>query len=71
MIVEAILIGQLLKKLSLQSTPTVVGPPRPRSDVIKKLKPGVPSLKPPDAPKPIFEVDPEVFADVIKLKRYF
>lgn len=64
MIVEAILIGQLLKKLSLQSTPTVVGPSRPRPDVIKELKP-------PDAPKPIFEVDPEVFADVIKLKRYF
>jgi len=26
---------------------------------------------PPDAPKPIFEVDPEAFADVIKLKRFF
>ena len=55
MIVEAILIGQLLKKLSLQSTPTVVGPPRPRPDVIKELKP-------PDAPTPIrppsgYEID--------------
>ena len=55
MIAEAILIGQLLKKLSLQSTPTVVGPPRPRPDVIKELKP-------PDAPTPIrppsgYEID--------------
>jgi hypothetical protein len=53
MIVEAILIGQLLKKLSLQSTPTVVGPPKP--DVIKQLRP-------PDAPTPIrppsgYEID--------------
>ena len=62
MIAEGFLIVQLLDKLSLRSTPPTVGPPRP--DVIKQLKP-------PDAPKPIFEVDPEVFADVIKLKRYF
>ena len=62
MIAELALIVQLLDKLSLRSTPPTVGPPRP--DVIKQLKP-------PDAPKPIFEVDPEVFADVIKLKRYF
>ena len=27
--------------------------------------------KPPDAPKPIFEVHPEVFSDIIKLKRFF
>jgi len=28
-VVELLLIGQLLKKLSLRSTPTIVGPPQP------------------------------------------
>jgi len=60
MIAELLLIVKLLDKLSLQSTPPTVGPPRP--DVIKKLKP-------PDAPTPIrppsgYEVD-------LDLIRYF
>ena len=57
MIIELFLIGQLLAKRTFMDTPpTVIGP--------------VPD-KPPDAPKPIFEVDPEAFSDIIKLKRFF
>ena len=57
MIIELFLIGQLLAKRTFMDTPpTVIGP--------------VPD-QPPDAPKPIFEVDPEVFSDIIKLKRFF
>ena len=41
----------------MDTPPTVIGP--------------TPDSKPPDAPKPIFEVDPEVFSDIIKLKRFF
>ena len=60
MIVEAILIGQLLKKLSLQSTPKIVGPPVSKPEVIKKFQ------KPPDAPTPIrppsgYKVDLDLF----------
>jgi hypothetical protein len=62
MIVEAILIGQLLKKLSLQSTPTVVGPPVPKPDVIKQLRP-------PDAPTPIRP--PSGYQVDLDLIRYF
>ena len=54
--IELFLIGQLLSKRNSVDIPTVIGP--------------VPD-KPPDAPKPIFEVDPEVFSDIIKLKRFF
>jgi len=64
MIAELLFTVDLLKKLSLRSTPSTSQPPTV----------GPPSFKPekpPDAPKPIFEVDPEAFADVIKLKRYF
>jgi len=58
MIIELFLIGQLLSKRSFMDTPpTVIGP--------------TPDSKPPDAPKPIFEVDPEAFSDIIKLKRFF
>jgi len=57
MIVELFLIGQLLSKRQFVDIPAVVGPAYDE--------------KPPDAPKPIFEVDPEAFADVIKLKRFF
>ena len=57
MIIELFLIGQLLSKRDSVDIPTVVGPAYDE--------------KPPDAPKPIFEVDPEVFSDIIKLKRFF
>ena len=55
MIIELFLIGQLLAKRSLSV------------DIPTVVGPDYP----PDAPKPIFEVDPEAFADVIKLKRFF
>ena len=55
MIIELFLIGQLLAKRSLSV------------DIPTVIGPA----KPPDAPKPIFEVDPEVFSDIIKLKRFF
>jgi hypothetical protein len=63
MIVEAILIGQLLKKLSLQSTPKIVGPPVSKPDVIKKFQ------KPPDAPTPIRP--PSGYQVDLDLIRYF
>ena len=65
MIAEGFLIVQLLEKLSLRSTPPTVGPPPPPQP------PSFKPEKPPDTPKPIYEVDPEVFADVLKFKRYF
>jgi len=69
MIAELFLIGQLLSKRSFMDTPpTVIGPAyEPPQGGQYPIEYG----KPPDAPKPIFEVDPEAFSDIIKLKRFF
>tara|TARA_Y100000310_G_scaffold293779_1_gene323625 strand:- start:288 stop:497 length:210 start_codon:yes stop_codon:yes gene_type:complete len=69
MIAELFLIVDLLKRSTSQ-----IGPPVPPATIYEPPQGGQYPMeygKPPDAPKPIFEVDPEVFADVIKLKRYF
>lgn len=65
MIAELLFTVDLLKKLSLRSTPSTSQPPPPPQP------PSFKPEKPPDTPQPIFEVDPEVFADVLKFKRYF
>ena len=75
MIIELFLIGQLLSKRDSVDIPTVVDPPpKDYTDYDPQGtygdKTNISSLLP-DAPKPIFEVDPVVFADVIKLKRFF
>ena len=67
MIIELFLIGQLLSKRDSVDIPTVVGP----KDYTDYDPQGTYGDKLPDAPKPIFEVDPEVFSDIIKLKRFF
>jgi len=69
MIIELFLIGQLLAKRKSVDIPTVIDPPP--KDYTDYDPQGTYGDKLPDAPKPIFEVDPKVFADVIKLKRFF